>query len=164
MKSENIIKGSTNSTIFSYKVEGQEQNHDEMINEIIFKNYKIKKKIGKAVTIDLYDGINLENNQPVLIKIEKKTKEKILLEEEEYNLYSFKGFGIPELIKVGKRKNNIIIIESKKGRSLEELFLENNKKFSLNEICLIGIQCFERLKWIHSKNYMHRNIKPEILL
>ena len=161
MKSKNIIKGSTNNAVFSNKVEEQEQKNDEMINEIIFKNYKVKKKIGKALTIDLYDGINLENNQPVLIKIEKKTKEKILLEEEAYNLYSFKGFGIPELIKIGKRKNNIIIIESKKGRSLEELFLENNKKFSLNEICLIGIQCFERLKWIHSKNYIHRNIKPE---
>ena len=160
MKSENIIKGSTNSAIFPYKVEEQEQNNDEMINEIIFKTYQIKKKIGKTLTIDLYDGINLENNKPVLIKIEKKTKEKILLEEEAYNLYSFKGFGIPELIKIGIRKNNIILIESKKGRSLEELFLENNKKFSLNEICLIGIQCFERLKWIHSKNYIHRNIKP----
>ena len=158
MNAENI---STNNIIFSYEVDELEQKDDEMINEIIFKKYQIKKKNRKSSNIDIYDGITLENNHPVLIKIQKKIKEKIFLEEEGYNLYSFKGFGIPELIKIGKRKNSIIIIESKKGRSLYELFLENNKKFSLNTICLIGIQCIERLKWIHSKNYLHRNIKPE---
>ena len=161
MKSDNLIKGSTNSIIFSYKVEEQEQKDDEMMNQIIFKKYKIKNKNCKASTIDIYDGIEIESNKPVLIKIENKSKEKLYLEEEAYNLYSFKGFGIPELIKIGKRKNNIIIIESKKGRSLSELFTENNKKFSINEICLIGIQCIERLKWVHSKHYIHRNIKPE---
>ena len=161
MKSLSPIKDSTNSANFSYFVKEQEQKDDQMINELIFKKYQIKKKFAKTSTIDIYDGISIENNQPVTIKIEKKTKEKLYLEEEAYNLYSFKGFGIPELIKIGKRENNIVLIETKKGPSLYELFWQNNKKFTLNEICLIGIQCIERLKWIHSKYYIHRNIKPE---
>ena len=158
MNNDNLVKGSTNSITFSHKVRGKEEKEDELINEIIFKKYQINKKCGSTSTIDIYEGTSLENNQPVLIKFEKKSKEKLYLEEEAYNLYSFKGFGIPELIKIGKRGDSIILIESKKGRSLYELFLENNRHFSINEICLIGIQCIERLKWIHSKNYLHRNI------
>ena len=164
MKNDNLIKGSNNSITFSHKINEKEGKENKLINEIIFKKYQIKKKLGNTSTIDIYEGISLENNQPVLIKFEKQSKEKIYLEEEAYNLYSFKGFGIPELIKVGKRGDNIILIESKKGRSLYELFLENNRKFSINEICLIGIQCIERLKWVHSKNFLHRNIKPENFL
>ena len=161
MEKEIIIKGSTNSILLTNKLKDHEEQEDPMINEIFFKKFKVIKKLGKTSNIDLYEGISIENNKPVLIKIEEKKKDKIYLEAEAYNLYSFKGFGIPELIKMGKRKNNIILIESKKGPSLYELFIGNKKKFSLNEICLIGIQCIERLKFIHSKNYIHRNIKPE---
>ena len=162
MKNEDLLKGSTNSILFTHKIKEIDRQHeDEMINQIIFKKYEVKKKLGKSSTIDLYEGVSLEDNKPVLIKIEPKTSEKLYLETEAYNLYTFKGFGIPELIKLGKKNNNLILIESKKGRSLYDLFMENNRKFSLNEICLIGIQCIERLKFIHSKNYIHRNIKPE---
>lgn len=162
MKNEDLFKGSTNSILFTHKIkELEKQQEDEMINQIIFKKYEVKKKLGKSSTIDIYAGVSKEDGKPVLIKIEPKSSEKQYLETEAYNLYNFKGFGIPELIKFGKKNNNLILIESKKGRSLYDLFLENNKKFSLNEICLIGIQCIERLKFIHSKNYIHRNIKPE---
>ena len=162
MKNEDLFKGSTNSILFTHKIkELEKQQEDPMINQIIFKKYEVKKKLGKSSTIDIYEGVSLEDDKPVLIKIEPKISEKLYLETEAYNLYTFKGFGIPELIKLGKKNNNLILIESKKGRSLYDLFVENNRKFSLNEICLIGIQCIERLKFIHSKNYIHRNIKPE---
>ena len=162
MKNEDLFKGSTNSILFTNKIkELEKQQEDQMINQIIFKKYEVKKKLGKSSKIDIYEGVSLEDDKPVLIKIEPKTSEKLYLETEAYNLYTFKGFGIPELIKLGKKNNNLILIESKKGLSLYDLFVENNRKFSLNEICLIGIQCIERLKFIHSKNYIHRNIKPE---
>ena len=162
MKNEDLFKGSTNSILFTHKIkELDQQQEDQMIDQIIFKKYEVKKKLGKSSSIDIYEGVSIEDDKPVLIKIEPKTNEKLYLETEAYNLYTFKGFGIPELIKFGKKNNNLILIESKKGRSLYDLFMENNRKFSLNEICLIGIQCIERLKFIHSKNYIHRNIKPE---
>ena len=164
MKKDNLIKDSTNSILFTHKIKEHEEKDDDMINQIIFKKYEVKKKCGRASTIDIYEGISKDDDQPVLIKIEKRTQKRLYLETEAYNLYSFKGFGIPELIKFGKKNNNIILIQSKLGPSLSELFTENNKQFSLNEICLIGIQCIERLKWIHSKNYIYRNIKPENFL
>ena len=56
------------------------------------------------------------------------------------------------------------MIEEKLGPSLYKLFIQNKRKFSINEICCIGIQCIERLKGIHSHYYIHRNIKPENFL
>ena len=157
------FEGSTNSVLLTHKLKDQEEKDDEMINEIIFKNFKIKRKCGWTTTINIYEGFSIDNNKPVLIKIENinQKQKKLYLEEEAYNLYTFKNFGIPELIKFGKRKNSLVLIEAKKGRTLYDLFLENNRQFSINEICIIGIQCIERLKWIHSKNYIHRNIKPD---
>ena len=35
------------------------------------------------------------------------------------------------------------------------------KIFSLKDICQIGIQTFERIEHIHSKGYLHGDIKPE---
>jgi hypothetical protein len=47
MKSDDLIKGSTNSILFSHKIKEQEQNDDELINQIIFKKYEVKKKMWK---------------------------------------------------------------------------------------------------------------------
>ena len=161
---DDLIKGSTSSLLFTHKIKENkdEEKGDELINQIIFKKYEVKKKCGKTSTMSIYEGYSKEENKrPIIIKVENKSQDKLYLENEAYNLFTFKGFGIPELIKLGKRNNDIILIQSKLGRSLNDLFNENNKKFSLNEICLIGIQCIERLKWIHSKKYIYRNIKPE---
>ena len=132
MKKDDLIKDSTNSILFSHKIKEQEQKDDEIINQIIFKKFEVKKKCGKTSTIDIYEGISKDHNQPVIIKIENRFLKKLYLETEAYNLFSFKGFGIPELIKFGKKNNNIILIQSKLGPSLYDLFIENNRKFSLN--------------------------------
>ena len=47
------------------------------------------------------------------------------------------------------------------GKSLEDLFIENNKKFSLKTVCMIAIQMLERVEFIHKKYIMHRDIKPD---
>ena len=85
MEKEIIIKGSTNSILFTNKIKDCEQQEGPMINEIIFKKFKVIKKLGKTSNIDLYEGISIENNKPVLIKIEEKKKDKIYLEAEAYN-------------------------------------------------------------------------------
>ena len=155
-----IIKGSTTSILFTH----ENKENDEMLHKIFFKKYEIKKSIGKTSDIDIYEGINLQDKNEIIIKVEPRDSSELYLELESYNLYLFKDLGIPKIITLGKTKNSIILIEEKLGPSLYNLFLQNKRKFSLNEICCIGIQCIERLKGIHSHNYIHRNIKPENFL
>ena len=161
MDKKNLFKGSTTSILFTQEIKEKENQVDENLHKILFKKYEIKTKIGKTSSIQIYEGLCLSNQTPVIIKIESRSNEELYLELEALNLYLFKDLGIPKIITTGKTKNSIILIEEKLGPSLYNLFIENKKKFSLNEICCIGIQCIERLKGIHSKNYVHRNIKPE---
>ena len=47
------------------------------------------------------------------------------------------------------------------GKSLEDLFQENGKRFTLKTVCMLADQMIERLEFIHNKHIIHRDIKPD---
>ena len=47
------------------------------------------------------------------------------------------------------------------GQSLEDLFVMNGKKFDLKTTLMIGYQMIERIQFIHGKNFIHRDVKPD---
>ena len=47
------------------------------------------------------------------------------------------------------------------GKSLEDIFQSQQKKFTIKTVCMVGIQMLDRLEFIHSKNIIHRDIKPD---
>ena len=134
------------------------------INKIIFKKYKILNLISEGVFGGIYLVINEKTSEHFAMKIEKRDSRFKLLQQEGYNLFSVKGLGIPELISFGRISNYNILIEELLGKSLNQMFIENNFKFSLKDICLISIQLIERIELIHSKTLIHRDIKPENFL
>ena len=145
------------------KRENREENFMKE-NSIIFKKYKIKTKLGEGAFGNVYMGSCIENNQLVAIKVEPKKIEKPLLETEAFFLYSLKGLGIPEVLSFGRIKNYNVLVEPLLGKSLLDIFTERRKRLALEDICLIAIQIIERIQWVHSKNIVHRDIKPDNFL
>ena len=47
------------------------------------------------------------------------------------------------------------------GKSLEDVFQQQQKKFSIKTVCMIGIQMIDRLEFVHNRNIIHRDIKPD---
>ena len=133
-------------------------------NPILFKKYKVLQKICEGAFGSIYLGYFMEKNVYVAIKVESRKTPNQHLETEAYFLYSLKGIGIPEIISFGKTKNYNILVEPFLGKSLYHLYVDNNNHFEIKDICLIGIQAIDRLEWIHSKNIIHRDIKPDNFL
>ena len=47
------------------------------------------------------------------------------------------------------------------GSSLEDLFTEYGKKLSLKTVLQVGQQILDRIQFMHQKNILHRDIKPD---
>ena len=139
------------------------QPREKNIGKIFFKKYQIIKLISESKLSSLYEGINIVTKEKVAIKLEQRKKSD-LLEKEAYTLFSLKGYGIIDLISFGKNKLYNIMIQPLLGDSLYKFFIKCNKNFNLSDICLIGIQCLERIEWIHKNNIIHRDIKPDNFL
>ena len=132
-------------------------------NKCIFKKYKPIKRIGKGSFGNIYSIVRMEDKSVFAMKTEKINTSKTL-ESEAYFLYTLQGFGIPKLISFGHTKKYNILIETLLGKSLHNIFFRDKRKCNIENACLIGIQLLDRLEWIHSKDIIYRDVKPENFL
>ena len=140
--------------------------NDSFLNEnnIIFKKYKPIKLIGSGAFSKIYSTIRITDKAVYAMKTEKRSLFKNFLEKEAYFLFTLQeGIGIPKLISFGYSRKYNILIETLLGKSLYEIFIVSKKPCDLINTCLIAIQSIERLEFIHSKNIIYRDVKPENL-
>ena len=130
-------------------------------NKVIFKKYKPIKQIGIGAFGNIYSAIRLSDKSTFAMKTEKINATLKTLESEAYYLFILQGFGIPKLISFGHTKKYNILIETLLDRSLHNIYLKNRKDCTINDMCLIAVQLIDRLEFIHSKNIVYRDVKPE---
>ena len=136
--------------------------HDPYINKLIFSKYLIRKKIGKGSFGTVYQGINTSNNEKIALKVEKREKDDPgTLENEALRLVYLQGEGIPSVYCYGNNLVHNLLVEELLGKSLEDIFNSYGKPFSLKTVCVLGIEMIKRIRYIHSKFYIHRDIKPD---
>ena len=130
-------------------------------------NYSIdpNKLLGKGSFGKIFAGVNKTTGEEIAIKLEPLNTDQPQLVYE-YKIYKYlqKGFGIPKVYECSKDKKYTILIMDLLGDSLEKKFNQCNRKFSLLTVLMIMEQLVSRIEFIHSKNLLHRDIKPDNFL
>jgi len=124
-----------------------------------------KKKLGSGAFGDIYLGINSKLGEDVAIKLESiKSKNPQLIYESKLYMSIAGGTGIPNIHWCGSQGNYNIMVIDLLGPSLEDLFNFCKRKFTVKTVLMIADQMLARIEYIHYKNFIHRDVKPDNFL
>lgn len=127
--------------------------------------YRIGKKIGSGSFGDIYLGVNIVSGEEVAIKLESVKAKHPQLEYESKVYKSLAGgVGVPFVRWYGTECDYNAMVLDLLGPSLEDLFNFCNRKFTLKTVLLLADQLISRVEYIHSRNFIHRDIKPDNFL
>ncbi|KAE9604698.1 putative protein kinase CK1-CK1 family [Lupinus albus] len=127
--------------------------------------FRLGRKIGSGSFGEIYLGTNVQTNEEVAIKLENvKTKHPQLLYESKLYKILQGGTGIPNLKWFGVEGDYNVLVMDLLGPSLEDLFNFCSRKLSLKTVLMLADQMINRVEFVHSKSFLHRDIKPDNFL
>jgi casein kinase 1 len=127
--------------------------------------YRLGRKIGHGSFGDIYLGTNIQTNEEVAVKLEKIRCSHPQLLFESRLIRALQGVaGVPFLHWFGVEGDyNVMVIELL-GPSLEDLLTFCKPRLSLKTVLMLADQMISRIEYIHSRNFLHRDIKPDNFL
>ncbi|VFQ59719.1 unnamed protein product [Cuscuta campestris] len=135
------------------------------MERLIGDKFKMVRKIGSGSFGELYLGVNIQNGEEVAIKLEpvRTRQPQLHYESKIYSLLQG-GTGIPNLKWFGVDKDYNVMVIDLLGPSLEDLFNYCNRKLSLKTVLMLADQLINRVEYMHSRGFLHRDIKPDNFL
>uniref|UniRef100_A0A8C7ZYB8 non-specific serine/threonine protein kinase n=1 Tax=Oryzias sinensis TaxID=183150 RepID=A0A8C7ZYB8_9TELE len=104
-------------------------------------------------------------SQEVAVKLEsqKARHPQLLYESKLYKILQG-GVGIPHIRWYGQEKDYNVLVMDLLGPSLEDLFNFCSRRFTMKTVLMLADQMISRIEYVHTKNFIHRDIKPDNFL
>lgn len=131
----------------------------------VARKFRVGPKVGSGSFGEIYAGTNVHTGEEVAIKLEPiKSKHPQLLYESKIYRVLQNGYGIPGVKWFGSEGDYNVLVIDLLGPSLEDLFNYCGKRLSLKTVLLLADQMIARLEFMHSRSYIHRDVKPDNFL
>jgi serine/threonine protein kinase len=133
---------------------------------LLQKRYQIAEQLGKGSFGTVYAAVDTVTNTPVAVKVESVNTKHPMLHYEWKALRLLAGDDnrVPAVFAFFTEGRNRYLVMERLGKSLESLFTECGRRFSLKTVMQVAIQLIQRLYGIHKSNLLHRDIKPDNFL
>lgn len=127
--------------------------------------YCLGRKLGSGSFGDIYSAVNKQTGQELAVKFEGVTaKHPQLMYEAKLLKHLQGGQGIASIHYCDTEGDYNVMVMELLGPSLEDLFNICNRRFSLKTVLLLADQMLQRIEYVHSRNFIHRDIKPDNFL
>jgi len=139
---------------------------DTNLDDVEVGNHWILRyRIGAGTFGEIYRAIDSSGGKDVAVKVESSKQRQPQLFTE-YKVYkSLQGVdNISEVYFHGSLPRHNYMVMELHGPSLEEVFVQQERKFTMKTVLLVAIQLLKSLMDIHDREYIHRDIKPENFL
>ncbi|CAN1292256.1 Casein kinase 1-like protein 6 [Linum perenne] len=135
------------------------------VDHVVGGKFKLGRKIGSGSFGELYLGVNVQTGEEVAVKLESvKTKHPQLQYESKLYMLLQGGTGIPHLKWYGVEADYNCMVIDLLGPSMEDLFNYCNRKLTLKTVLMLADQLINRVEYMHSRGFLHRDIKPDNFL
>ena len=127
--------------------------------------YVLGKKLGAGSFGQIFEGRERKTGRRVAVKLEERRARHPQLHYE-FRLYRALagGAGIPAVHWYGEEGDYRVLVMDRLGKSLEQLFTQCGRKFSLKTVLLLADQMLARIEYVHRQQFVHRDIKPDNFL
>ncbi|XP_044975519.1 casein kinase 1-like protein 3 isoform X2 [Hordeum vulgare subsp. vulgare] len=135
------------------------------MDRIVGRKFKLGRKIGSGSFGVIYLATDMDTYEIVAVKIESSNSKhpQLFYEAKIYNALQG-GSGIANVKWCGVDGEENVLIIDLLGPSLEDLFVYCGRKFTLKTVLMLADQMLTRIEFMHSKGYLHRDIKPDNFL
>lgn len=135
------------------------------MKKVVGEKYRLGKKIGAGSFGQIYTGEDINTHEKVSIKVEPCNCKVPQLSYESKLYMLFSGCtNVPKFYWFGVEDDNNYMVIDLLDKSLEDLLHICGGRMSLKTVLMLIDQMISSVEYLHNKNFVHRDIKPDNFL